>query len=278
MARNAKRVHVRSSTDKSNEWFRFVWRMRRRRVRESVRLRRSLRTTSRGDEDCVPVVSFYGTTASGVVIRCDPGVRKALLDCPRQTAAINWHSRLLLVIMQQPSRTQKRGVPPEKMPSTAALEVTAVVQEDGPPKKKKQKKGKKRATEKTGIDHVLPAPGPQAGPSQPSGNRPEFEESTQGSISDPELVGTFHVCHVIDPHRFTALPSSRDGSHVKSKSYMNSSLMKPLGIHRALRATHLQSTVVAAAFLMIWCASVAYFQTTRTSLSTTFRYRPSIYH
>ena len=137
------------------------------------------------------------------------------------------------------------------MPSSAALEVTAVVQEDGPPKRKKQKKGKKRATEKTGVDHVLPAPGPQAGPSQHSGSHAEFEEPTHGSISDPELVGTVHIFHVIDPHRFTALPSSRDGSHIKSRSYMNSSLMKPLGIHRALRATHLQSIVVAAAFLKI---------------------------
>ena len=118
-----------------------------------------------GDKDCVPVVSFYGTTASGIVIRYDPGARNALLNCPRQTVAINWYSRL--VIMQQPSRTQKRGVPPEKMPSSAALEVTAVVQEDGPPKK--GKKGKKRATRRPEsttssphLSHKRDLPIPQA--------------------------------------------------------------------------------------------------------------------
>ena len=35
---------------------------------------------------------------------------------------------------------------------------------------------------------------------QAPSNRTESDEPTHGSISDSELVGTFHVCHVIDPH------------------------------------------------------------------------------
>ena len=59
---------------------------------------------------------------------------------------------------------------------------------------------------------------------------------------------------------------------------MNIFIVKPPEIHRALGEIRLQSTVVTAACLSDWRASVAYFQVTRTSLSTTFRYRPSIYH
>ena len=150
VARNTKGVHALSSTGKSNKWFRRVWRTRRRRVRETDHLRRSLRTTSRGGEGCV-TPRYYGEC--GGHPRSDPGGAKCATELPRQTVATNWCSRL--VIMQQPSRTQK----PKKMHSSAALEVTAVVQEDGPPKKR-QKKGKMRVIEKTGIDHVLPAPGP----------------------------------------------------------------------------------------------------------------------
>jgi hypothetical protein len=105
--------------------------------------------------------------------------------------------RLCPNIMPKPRRSQKRKAPPEGTPSSAAEVATATGEG-------RRLKGKQVA-EKVGFDsrssvpqdHILPAPGPQAGPSQPSGGHDEVEDPDLGPLSEAELVSAIRVFRVI---------------------------------------------------------------------------------